>query len=82
MKTTLWAVTIFLFLTGVWPVALLSLLAAIIITISEKKKTERSCQAEELKRQREIEQKEIDMVRKSNETLLHLIQDQHREEDR
>jgi len=32
--------------------------------------------------QREVEQKEIDMVRKSNEILLHLIQDQHREEDR
>ena len=32
------------------------------------------------KRQREIERKEIDMVRKSNEILLHLIQDEHREE--
>ena len=35
---------------------------------------------EELKRQREIERKEIDMVRKSNEILLHLIQDEHRED--
>jgi len=32
--------------------------------------------------QREIEQKEIDMVRKSNDILIHLIQDEHREEDR
>lgn len=39
-------------------------------------------EAEELKHQREIERKEIDMVRKSNEILLHLIQDEHREEDR
>jgi len=41
-----------------------------------------SNQAEELERQREIERKELDMVRKSNEILLHLIQDEHREEDR
>lgn len=36
---------------------------------------------EELERQREIERKEINMVRKSNEILLHLIQDEHREKD-
>lgn len=30
---------------------------------------------------REIEQKEIDIVRKSNDILLHLIQDKNREED-
>lgn len=39
-----------------------------------------SGETEELERQREIERKEIDMVRKSNEILLHLIQDEHREE--
>ena len=39
-----------------------------------------SGEAEELERKREIERKEIDMVRKSNEILLHLIQDEHREE--
>lgn len=39
-----------------------------------------SGEAEEQERQREIERKEIDMVRKSNEILLHLIQDEHREE--
>jgi len=44
-----------------------------LITNREKKKTER---------QREIERKEIDMVRKSNDILIHLIQDQHREQNR
>ena len=39
-----------------------------------------SGEAEELERQREAERREIDMVRKSNEILLHLIQDEHREE--
>lgn len=41
-----------------------------------------SGEAEELERQREAERREIDMVRKSNDILLHLIQDEHREEDR
>ena len=41
-----------------------------------------SREAEELERQREAERREIDMVRKSNDILLHLIQDEHREEDR
>ena len=44
--------------------------------LTAKQSTE---EVEELKRQREIERKEIDMVRKSNEILLHLIQDEHRE---
>ena len=39
-----------------------------------------SGEAEELERQREAERREVDMVRKSNEILLHLIQDEHREE--
>jgi len=38
--------------------------------------------SKELKHQREIERKEIDVLRKSNEILLHLMHDQHREEDR
>ena len=38
-----------------------------------------SGEAEELERQREAERREIDMVRKSNDILLHLIQDEHRE---
>ena len=41
-----------------------------------------SGEAEELEHQREAERREIDMVRKSNDILLHLIQDEHREEDR
>ena len=40
----------------------------------------RAGEAEELERQREAERREIDMVRKSNDILLHLIQDEHREE--
>lgn len=50
--------------------------------ISKGNAKRKSKQAEELERQREIERKEINMVRKSNEILLHLIQDEHREEDR
>lgn len=86
MKNTviaLWIATIFLFLIGLWPIALLCLLIAISATISEKAKAQRSSgEAEELERQREAERREIDMVRKSNDILLHLIQDEHREEDR
>ena len=81
MVNVLWLATIFLFLTGLWPIALICLLIAITMTVSEKAKAQRnSGEAEELERQREIERKEIDMVRKSNEILLHLIQDEHREE--
>ena len=39
-----------------------------------------SGEAEELERQREAERREVEMVRKSNDILLHLIQDEHREE--
>lgn len=54
-----------------------------IIQAIKKLTTRRSTkEAEELEHQREIERKEIDMVRKSNEILLHLIQDEHREKDR
>jgi ABC-type protease/lipase transport system fused ATPase/permease subunit len=78
---TLWIATIFLFLIGLWPIALFCLLIAIATTISEKAKDQRSSgEAEELERQREAERREIDMVRKSNDILLHLIQDEHREE--
>ena len=78
---TLWIATIFLFLIGLWPIALFCLLIAIATTISEKAIARRSSgEAEELERQREAERREIDMVRKSNDILLHLIQDEHREE--
>lgn len=81
MVNVLWLATIFLFLTGLWPIALICLLMAITMTVSEKAKAQRnSGETEELKHQREIEKKEINMVRKSNEILLHLIQDEHREE--
>ena len=38
-------------------------------------------EAKELERQREAERWEVEMARKSNEILLHLIQDEHREEE-
>lgn len=81
--TVLWITTAVLFLLGLWPIALLCLLIATTLTFSEKAKARRSSEeAEELERQREAERREVDMVRKSNEILLHLIQDEHREEDR
>ena len=80
--TALWITTIVLLFLGVWPIALLCLLIAIALTFREKAKARRSTEeAEELERQREIERKEIEMVRKSNEILLHLIQDEYREEE-
>jgi len=78
----LWGGAILLFILGVWPVALLIALIATIVTLSERKKAERSYQDKELEHQREIERKEIDMVRKSNDILIRLIQDKHRGEDR
>jgi hypothetical protein len=64
MKNTviaLWIATIFLFLIGLWPIALLCLLIAIAATISEKAKDQRSSgEAEELERQREAERREIE----------------------
>ena len=67
-------------------VCLLLLLYTIIRNIVRAVKTliarRSSGEAEELERQREAERREIEMVRKSNDILLHLIQDEHREEDR
>jgi len=51
------------------------LILTIYTLIANRKKKTAECR-------REIEQKELDMVRKSNEILLHLIQDEHREENR
>lgn len=89
MKSTskiFWIATAVSVVTGLWPVTLICLPIAIYFTNKEsqnsqdtqRQKAERK-KDEELKRQREIEKKEIDMVRKSNEILLHLIQDEHRE---
>lgn len=72
---TLAIISIVLLALGLWPIAL-PILAIGIFFLSKNKNTEN----EEAQRQREAERKEIDMVRKSNEILLHLIQDEHREE--
>lgn len=81
-----WIVTAVSIVTGLWPITLICLPIAIYFTNKESQNSQDTQQqraerkkAEELKRQREIERKEIDMVRKSNEILLHLIQDEHRE---
>ncbi|MCI9332333.1 MAG: hypothetical protein HFG05_09195 [Oscillibacter sp.] len=68
--TTAWIISIICFFF-VWPLGLIGMCISLYITIQNKKGKEH---------QREIELKEIDMVRKSNEILLHLIQDEHREE--
>lgn len=65
---------------GLWPIGIPLLVWGIYRISREAKAQQYSGEAEELERQREIERKEIDMVRKSNEILLHLIQDEHREE--
>ena len=90
MKSTskiFWIATAVSVITGLCPVTLICLPIAIYFTNKEslnsqdtqRQKVERK-KAEELKRQREAERREIDMVRKSNDILLHLIQDEHREE--
>ncbi len=59
---------------------IVSLILTIYALIKSKIARRSSGEAEELERQREAERREIDMVRKSNDILLHLIQDEHREE--
>lgn len=67
--------TITLWLYALFTLTLIySLSWTIIRTVKNRRNS-----SEELERQREIERKEIDMVRKSNEILLHLIQDEYRE---
>jgi len=70
-----WLITI-LGLISYWPLAIVGICLVIYISIKNRnvKKT--------AEHQREIERKEIDMVRKSNDILIHLIQDEHRGEDR
>ena len=71
-----WGTTLLFFIIGVWPIGLLNLLISVcMIGILHEKNSKQA-------KQREIERKELDMVRKSNEILLHLIQDEHRKEDR
>lgn len=65
----------------IWPLIFFYIIIRNIVRAVKGLIARRSSEdAEELERQREIERKEIDMVRKSNEILLHLIQDEHREE--
>lgn len=52
---------------------------SLYITIKSLVSRRSSGETEELARQREAERREAEMVRKSNEILLHLIQDEHRE---
>lgn len=74
-----WIITAICFIF-IWPIGLIAACISLYMTTKNLMSRQSSGEAEELKRQREIEQKEIDMVRKSNEILLHLIQDEHREE--
>lgn len=59
---------------------IVSLVLTIYALIKSRATRRNSGEAEEIERQREAERREIDMVRKSNDILLHLIQDEHREE--
>lgn len=68
--------SILLFLC-LWPIAIPLLIIGIFFLYKSS-----NTRNEEQERQRDIERKEIDMVRKSNEILLHLIQDEHRDEGR
>lgn len=78
-----WIITLFCFASGIlWPFGLIGICISLYITIKNLMTQQSTGEAEELERQREAERREIDMVRKSNEILLHLIQDEHREEDR
>ncbi len=76
-----WIITLLCFVSGIlWPLGLIGICVSLYITVKNLTSRQSSKEDEELERQREIERKEIDMVRKSNEILLHLIQDEHREE--
>lgn len=76
-----WIITLLCFVSGIlWPLGLIGICVSLYITVKNLTSRQSSKDTEELERQREIERKEIDMVRKSNEILLHLIQDEHREE--
>ncbi len=83
--TRAWIISLICFPIGLWPIGLLGICVALYMTLKNLLRSgtqQNSSQDEELEHQREIERKEVDMVRKSNEILIHLIQDQHRGEDR
>lgn len=78
-----WIITLLCFVSGIlWPLGLIGICVSLYITVKNLTSRQSSKEDEELKRQREAERREVEMVRKSNEILLHLIQDEHREEDR
>lgn len=87
MKITVakaWIITLLCFVSGIlWPLGLIGICVSSYITIKslihEAINYSKQIDTEQINQQ-EIERKEIDMVRKSNEILLHLIQDEHREE--
>ncbi len=76
-----WTATIILYITGLWPIGIITLVYAIRITAQCIKGNTPEPQEPQKMQEAEIEQKEIDIVRKSNDILLHLIQDKNREED-
>lgn len=76
-----WSITLLCFCIGAWPIGLIGLFVSLYISIKELSTRQNTEDAAELAHQREIEQKEINMVRKSNEILLHLIQEEHREKE-
>lgn len=65
-----WTITLVCFIFF-WPAGLIALCVSLYMTIRNL--------LIDVKKQ-EAMKKEVDMVRKSNEILLHLIQDEHREE--
>lgn len=67
-----WIITIICFIF-IWPVGLIAACISLYMTIRDI--------IIDTKKQ-EAMKKEMEMVRKSNEILLHLIQDEHREEGR
>ena len=77
---TLWIITI-LGLIAVFPVGIAGLCVLAYRYWNEHQSTQDTQKEDDMRHQREIELKEIDMVRKANEILIHLIQDEHRKED-
>ena len=80
--TGAWIITLLCFASGIlWPLGLIGICISLYITIKSLVSRRSSGETEELARQREAERREAEMGRKSNEILLHLIQDEHREEE-
>ena len=67
-----WIITLICFIF-IWPIGIIAACVSLYMTIRNL--------LIDVKKQKAME-KEIDMVRKSNEILLHLIQDEHRQKRR